>query len=189
MLDKPFTPFLLVSLSLALGFTAPVLFLGRAGNLPLLLPVWAAALYGLLRTGRGLPWLALIAAQLVFGAVALTMFFGPGQVDPLLNRLGHALVASVLAAILCLECGRLAGLRLACLFGFSLAVTLGVGMELTEALVSTRGTVTAERFHDTIADLAANLSGAGAGALGSAAFMRLRPGHSPSPSFAANHHP
>lgn len=152
-------------LPLAVVFTVPVILTGKIGNLPLLLPLWFLTIYGLLRADKVIGLRQLLLLQVALGALIVGMLLGPWQDDPFLNRIGHGLVALALSVIICAELKPFGPLWLTCLCGLGAAVTLGVCMELAEAIAGMGDVVLVTRWKDTVADLGADLVGSSLGAL------------------------
>lgn len=159
-------------LPIAVLFSIPVLATGKLGNIPLLIPFWALTAYGMARGGKAVGLRQLVLCQIALGLLIIGMLAGPWQNEPILNRIGHGLVALGLAALLCAELKAFAPLWMACLCALGISVTLGVGMELAEALAGMGDVVLITRWHDTIADLWANLVGAFIGAVSCYVGMR-----------------
>lgn len=151
-------------LGIALFFSLPICLSGKVGNLPLLIPFWFFTCYGIIRTNKVIPFSQVILLQIALGILIIGMLLGPWQKDPLLNRVAHGGVAFLFALIICAELSNYGRLWMACLCGFGLAVSLGVSMEIAEALAGIGDVVLVNRWHDTIADLTADLVGSAGGA-------------------------
>lgn len=157
-------PVLLLLIPLAVSILAGVWAFERQ-QLPALgslLPFWALLGWSVLWGRRYLSGRQAGVVLFISLALGLGAIFGPLQSDPALNRITHGAMAGVVTFVAhqyllrVLGPGVSQGLRL--MLACALATTLGVMMELAEALIQLNAGWPGNH-RDTMLDLASNLAG------------------------------
>ena len=141
-----------------------VLIFSGSGQLPLLLPLWALAAYSTARAGKTVSLRELMLLQIMLSLLIIGMIWGPWQSNPHLNRIAHALTAAAIVILLCAEMKKQGNHLLVAAAAVAIALSLGILMEVAEAIASPSSADGVARWHDTLKDLLADLGGSWAGA-------------------------